>query len=129
MVECAPLPICRGLTLVGATVFEQAALFDTVVAPYQRTALIYRMKRIDNNSRPREIQSRSHRTLAELLQNFCFRHSAKPNLDQPRCGLGNVAVVHVLCPLGALTQLAQLDPSLTVVSEKGRLLNGLRTRG
>ncbi len=100
MVVWGLLPIRRGLTLVGATVFEQTALFDAIIAPAEGTALVYRVQRIDGGSRPRERKSGSHRAFAELPQQFGFRHSTKPTLDQPRRGPRNLAVVHAPVPLG-----------------------------
>ena len=57
MVVWGLLPICRGLTLVGATVFEQSALFDVVIPPTESTTLVYRVERVYGDSRPREIES------------------------------------------------------------------------
>ena len=95
MVEWCLLPSCRGLTLVGATVFEQTALFDAIIAPTESTTLVYRVERIDGNSRPRERKSGSHQALAELPQQFRFGHSPKPtsiryefpsgSISMPRC--------------------------------------------
>src|SRR6476469_397385 len=100
MVERGLLPIGRRLTLVGAAVFEQTAFFDAVITPTESTTLVYRVERIDGNSRPRERKSGSHQALAELPQQFRFGHSPKPTLDQPSRGPRNLAVVHASIPLG-----------------------------
>ena len=94
MVERGLLPICRRLTFIGAAVFEQTALFDAIITPTESTTLIYRVERIDGDSRPRERKSGSHRAFAELPQQFGFGHSTKPTLDQPCRGPRNLAVVH-----------------------------------
>ena len=64
MVEGGRLPAYRGVALVGAAAFEQAAFLDAVVAPAEGPALDGRVECVADDGRPGESQSGLHQAFA-----------------------------------------------------------------